>query len=66
MRILSVNVAQPRTITYRGEVHQTGIFKRPAEGPVRVTRLGLVGDRQCDLLNHGAHRAGQFDRTLSL
>lgn len=53
MRVLSVNTAEARSITYRGESHQTGIFKRPASGPVAVTRMGLSGDRVCDLLNHG-------------
>lgn len=31
----------------------TGIFKQPVAGPVRVTRLGLVGDRQADRVHHG-------------
>lgn len=58
MRVISVNIAQVRSISYRGESHRTGIFKLPVDHPVRVTRLGLEGDRQCDLLNHGgAHKA---------
>ena len=58
MQVLSVNVARVQTIEFRGEVHQTGIFKLPAEQPVHVGRLGLAGDRQCDLLNHGGeHKA---------
>lgn len=31
----------------------TGIFKRAAPGPWRVTRLGLAGDLQADPRNHG-------------
>ena len=58
MQVLSVNVAHVRAIEFRGETHQTGIFKRPTDRPVQVTRLGLEGDRQCDLLNHGGeHKA---------
>jgi MOSC domain-containing protein YiiM len=58
MQVVSVNVAQVRSITFRGEAHRTGIFKFPADHPVRINRLGLVGDRQCDLLNHGGeHKA---------
>ena len=58
MQVLSVNIAQVRRISYRGEEHQTGIFKHATEGPVQVKRLGLAGDRQCDLLNHGGeHKA---------
>ena len=58
MQALSVNIAEVQSIEFRGEVHQTGIFKRPAEQTVQVGRLGLGGDRQCDLLNHGGeHKA---------
>ena len=58
MQVLSVNIAQVQSIEFRGEVHQTGIFRRPTEQPVQVGRLGLGGDRQCDLLNHGGeHKA---------
>ncbi len=53
MRVLSVNLARARSIEYRGETHQTGIFKTPAHGPVTLTRMGVTGDRVCDLLNHG-------------
>ncbi len=31
----------------------TGIDKRPADGPVAVRRLGLAGDSICDTVNHG-------------
>jgi MOSC domain-containing protein YiiM len=53
MRVLSVNLATARSIDYRGETHPTGIFKMPTHGSVAVTRLGVAGDRVCDLLNHG-------------
>lgn len=32
---------------------ETGIFKEPVTGPVRVTRHNLDGDRQADLTVHG-------------
>jgi len=32
---------------------RTGIDKRPVTAPVRVGRLGLVGDTICDTRNHG-------------
>ncbi len=31
----------------------TGFHKQPATGPVGVTELGLAGDGQADLVNHG-------------
>lgn len=58
MQVHSVNIAQVRSVSYRGETHQTGIFKIPSSAPARVSKLGLQGDRQCDLLNHGGeHKA---------
>ncbi|MDX1998117.1 MAG: MOSC domain-containing protein [Thermoanaerobaculia bacterium] len=53
MRILTVNVGQPREFTWRGQTLTTAFFKRPVEGPVRAHRLGLEGDAQADLTVHG-------------
>lgn len=33
--------------------HSSGIAKTPAEGPWQITRVGLLGDAQADLKNHG-------------
>src|SRR5215213_7642013 len=52
-RVLSVNLAELRTIRWRGKNVQTGIFKKPAEGSVEVTVGGLEGDRQADRRVHG-------------
>jgi len=52
-RLVSVNVALPRGVSYRGRPVQTGIFKTPVNGPVMVRRLNLDGDRQADLSVHG-------------
>jgi len=51
--LVSVNAGIPRTVEWRGESVSTGIFKSPAEGPVRVGRLNLAGDRQADPSVHG-------------
>lgn len=51
--VLSVNVAQPRTIRWRGQDVPTGIFKEPVEGPVRARDQGLEGDHQADRRVHG-------------
>src|SRR5438046_1536510 len=53
MRILSVNVAQPREVAWKGMLVSTGIFKRPAEGRLMLRRLNLDGDWQSDLSVHG-------------
>ncbi|MGE5326279.1 MAG: MOSC domain-containing protein [Deltaproteobacteria bacterium] len=53
MRLLSINVAEPRIVLDRGRSVETGIFKKPVTGPVRVRFLNLDGDRQADLRAHG-------------
>ncbi len=51
MRILSINCGTPTR--FRGVDEYSAIAKHPLEGPVRVTWLGLEGDRQADLSVHG-------------
>ena len=53
MRLLSVNVSNPKGIIYSGEHFETGIFKRPVAGLVQVRTLNLEGDQQADLRVHG-------------
>ena len=53
MRLVSVNVGLPRTITWKGRPVQTGIFKAPVNSRVQVRILNLEGDRQADLSVHG-------------
>src|SRR5215813_12421664 len=58
MRVLSVNVGQPRPLEWDGRVALTGIFKAPVSGPVAVRTMNLEGDRQADLTVHGGvHKA---------
>jgi MOSC domain-containing protein YiiM len=60
MRLLSVNVGQPRPNPWK-PVALTGIDKRPVSGPVMVTApgpkgtgaVGLAGDRVYDVAHHG-------------
>lgn len=53
MKLLSINVALPRGISHRGKEVMTGIYKEPVKGSVKVGKLGLEGDAQADLENHG-------------
>jgi MOSC domain-containing protein YiiM len=53
MKIISVNVGRAQSIKSGKSSGMTGIFKRPADGPVVVTALGLAGDAICDTENHG-------------
>jgi len=53
MRVVSVNVGQPREVeTPRGTV-LTSIFKSPVQGRVEVRGNNVAGDRQSDLTVHG-------------
>jgi len=57
-RLLSVNVGQPREITWRGRTVCTSVWKEPVQGRRLVRRLNIEGDVQGDLHGHGGeHRA---------
>jgi hypothetical protein len=49
MKILSVNVGLPREVLSGKDIVTTGIFKEPVEGPVKLRKLNLDGDKQADL-----------------
>ncbi|WP_369391377.1 MOSC domain-containing protein [Streptomyces sp. CG1] len=62
MKVLSVNLGRRQPVVYTDQPDGvTGIDKRPADGPVRVTAPGpkgvgasaLAGDAVCDLRHHG-------------
>ncbi len=53
MKLISVNVAEPKLVPYQIQEVATGIFKKPVNGPVTVRFLNLDGDRQADLRVHG-------------
>ena len=51
--IVSLNVGQPRLVTYRGMSFRTGIFKDPIDKPQLLKKLNFTGDGQADLSAHG-------------
>ncbi len=53
MRLLSINVGQPREVETPRGIVLTSIFKEPVEGRVAVRGNNLVGDTQADLRVHG-------------
>lgn len=53
MRIVSVNVSEPKPIAVEKGAVLTGIFKQPIAGLVEVGRRNLAGDRQADTRVHG-------------
>lgn len=54
-RILEISIGRPATVDYEGREVSTGIFKSAVQGPVHVTRDGMLGDGQADLTVHGGH-----------
>ena len=52
-KVVSLNVGEPRLVTYRGMSFRTGIFKAPVEHPLTLKKLNFAGDGQADLSAHG-------------
>jgi MOSC domain-containing protein YiiM len=53
--VISVNRGSAADLVIRHAPERTGIDKRPAAGPVRVSQDGLDGDVSVDRVNHGGH-----------
>lgn len=51
MIIRTLSVGRP--VPLSGTNLLSGIYKTPVSGPLHLGRLGLVGDEQADLINHG-------------
>lgn len=52
-RVVSVNVGQPRTIEWLGELVSTSIWKFPVTGRIAAQGVNLAGDEQADRRVHG-------------
>lgn len=58
MKVISVNVAQPREAEYQGRTVRSSIWKEPVSGRVGVSQTHLEGDRQATAVIHGGiHKA---------
>tara|TARA_Y100000768_G_scaffold376426_1_gene348477 strand:- start:11302 stop:11961 length:660 start_codon:yes stop_codon:yes gene_type:complete len=55
MKILSINVSEPKKVTFNGKELITSIYKKPVANKVQVTNQGIEGDRQADLSVHGGY-----------
>ena len=53
MNVVSVNLGAERILQRKDRVERTGIFKRPTETSVKVTKLGLEGDVIVSKKHHG-------------
>ena len=52
-KVASLNVGEPRLVTYRDMSFRTGIFKEPADKPLSLEKCNFSGDGQADLSAHG-------------
>lgn len=53
MKLVSLNVGLPRSLSWKGAVFETGIFKNAVAGRIMLRKANLDGDRQADLSVHG-------------
>ncbi|WP_047532556.1 MOSC domain-containing protein [Methylotenera sp. N17] len=61
MQLISVNTAMPTVVEINGNSVNTGIYKTPQSGKVRLSKTNLAGDGQADLTVHG----GEFQAVYS-
>tara|TARA_B100000686_G_scaffold353950_1_gene461795 strand:- start:67622 stop:68275 length:654 start_codon:yes stop_codon:yes gene_type:complete len=55
MKILSINISEPKKIIFNGKELITSIYKKPVDKSVELTDLGIMGDQQADLKVHGGY-----------
>ncbi|MBB3110317.1 MOSC domain-containing protein YiiM [Paenibacillus phyllosphaerae] len=51
--LIALNVSKPVKIMHGSKEIETGIFKEPKQGRVYLSKLGLDGDGQADMVHHG-------------
>ena len=55
-KLLTVNVGQPKEFPWSGRTVRTGIWKTAVAGRAKVTKSGVEGDGQADLVGHGGEQ----------
>ncbi|OEJ98939.1 sulfurase [Flavivirga aquatica] len=53
MKIISTNIAKPTTIVWNNKEVTTGIYKKPTDKPIYLTKNDVVNDEVSDRLHHG-------------
>ena len=56
MKVISTNIAQPRSIKWRSKNVTTGIYKKPTDQAIYLGKADVKGDEVTDRKHHG----GQF------
>ncbi len=55
MKIISTNLAKPSTFIWNGRETSTGIFKKPTDAPIYLTKNDVLKDEVSDRLHHGGY-----------
>lgn len=55
MEILATNLATPVTFTWNGKEETTGIFKKPVDGSIYLTKNDVASDQVSDRLHHAGY-----------
>lgn len=53
MKVVSTNIAQARTLTWKGKEVTTGIYKIPIQKGIFLTKNNVAGDHVADSKHHG-------------
>lgn len=53
MKVISVNIGEPKTITWRGKQVKTGIYKYPVNEPIFLETEDVKNDHVIDRKHHG-------------
>lgn len=55
MKIISNNIAKPITFIWNGKEETTGIYKKPTNQAIFLTKNDIMGDEVSDRLHHGGY-----------
>jgi MOSC domain-containing protein YiiM len=55
LKIISTNIAKPTTIIWNGAEEITGIYKKPTNEAIYLTRNDVIDDEVSDRLHHGGY-----------
>jgi MOSC domain-containing protein YiiM len=55
MKVISTNIAKPTKFIWDGKEETTGIFKKPTNKPIYVTKNDVLNDEVSNRLNHGGY-----------
>jgi MOSC domain-containing protein YiiM len=55
MKVISTNIAKPTKFIWDGKEETTGIFKKPTNKPIYLTKNDVLNDEVSNRLNHGGY-----------